>query len=319
MHQQQRNEEAISLAQNVLTRTPLASELYFQWGILALTFEGTDQEVERRFATERILEPHFVETPLRQATAWLRVDPTQAVPLYAEAMERAGKQDRRSNEHCARNTFATILQSTASLPNADDLLYPLTGNRPDLFLLWGQKVSPATFQLTLHKILARDPSLDRWSPKEQRKLLSLWWQKGDREEMRQLLHEHPTLEDAVWPILSSDLARSLQYEQAWRSAELRLHLDTSDLFQEERSSGQLRAAYTEQKTAIAAERLAKALFKERDFEGVLRFVQEAKSASVPSPNLSRLASVAAARLSRWSEAWMYLVAMARVNHPELGL
>ncbi len=319
LYQQNRTEEAISLAQNILARTPLASELYFQWGSLALTFEGTDRQVEQRFAIERILEPHFIGTPLRQAALWLRIDPTQSLRLYSEAMERADKQDQCSNEHYARRTFTAIMQSAASLPDSDNLLYPLTGNRPELLLLWSRKASPDLFYLILHKIFSHDPSLEQWSLQEKRKLLGLWWQKGNRTEIQQMLHEHPAMEEAAWPILVGDLVGNLQYEEAWRSAEMRLHLDTAELVQEEGGSARLRAAYNEHKTAIAAERLAKALLKEQDFEEVLRLAGAAKGDFTQSPNLSRIASVAAARLSRWSEAWKHLVAMAQVDHPELGL
>ncbi|MCX6966271.1 MAG: O-antigen ligase family protein [Verrucomicrobia bacterium] len=314
-----RTEEGVSLAEKILAHAPLASELYYQWGLFQLNFEGTDKEVERHFAAERMLEPHLIETPLRQADAWLRINPTLSLSLFAEAMERADKQDLRSQEHNAQRTFQIIMEKVGSLPEIGNELYPLTAGRPDLFLIWGRGASDGTFQLFLHTVLASDPLLDRWSQQQQRELLRLWWQKGDRTEMQQLLREHPNLAEIAWPILSRHMAHELQYEQAWRTAEARLQLDTPDFFQEAGNSGRLRTAYTEHKTAIAAERLAKSLVRETDLEGVLRLVQEAKADSIQSPNLSRLASVAAARLSRWPEAWAYLVEMARAKNPELGL
>jgi len=321
LYTQHRIEEAILLTQSILCHTPLSSELYFQWGILSLTFEGTDKDVERLFATERLLEPHFTATSLRQAAAWLPVNRDQSLLLFADAMERARQQDRCTHTHCIERTFESIIQSTATLPELDDQLYSLTNNRPDMLLIWSQSSSSSTFQFILHKILARDPFLDHWSPEEQYKLLRIWWQKADRIELQQLLREHPSLENAAWPILAGDLARNLQYEQAWRYAETRLQLENPELlvFQTEGTSWQLREAYEKHKTIIAAERLAKSLFKEEKFEEILKFTREIQNSSIQSPFLSRLASITAARLSRWPEAWTHLVAMAHAKYPELNL
>ena len=317
LHQHRHTEEAITLAQNILTRTPLSAGLYFQWGAMELTFEGTEKTVDNLFAIERALEPHFITTPLRQAVVWMNVDPERSLRLFADAMERAHQQDRCGGGHYASNTFDAILQNTAKTPELSDKLYPLTDNRPDLLLLWGNAASPSAFRLVLHKILARDPSLAQWEPGGQLKLLRLWSSKGDRTELQNLLHVRPSLQNAAWPILAGELARSQQYEQAWRIADAQLHLNTFDFYREEAPSGRLRAAYEENKTAIAAERLAKALFKEGDFEGVLQFTAKARTANALSPNLSRVASVAATRLARWPDAWAHLVDLVRAKNPEL--
>ena len=320
LQQQKSAEAALNLAENFLTRTPLDAELYFQSGILELTYVGTEKDVEHLFAIERALEPHLTSTPLRQAVAWLQIDPQQSLHLFADAMERAQNQDKRSDSHCAQQTLATIMRNTAKFPDIADQLYPLTNDRPDLLILWSKNASTGTFQLILQKILAGDPSLDHWNPDNQRELLRIWWQKGDRAQMQNLLHEHPSLENTAWPIFASDLAHQAQYEQAWRNADLKLHLDTLELMREQAPpSSQLRAVYYDHKTAIAAENLAKALFKERDFTGVLKLAEETRRASLQSPNLLRIASVAATRLARWSEAWAYLAAFGHAAYPELGL
>lgn len=318
LHQQRRDGEAIALAQEALLQTPLDAELYFLWGALELNYLDEDGIVDNLFTTQRILEPHFIATPMQQAEAWIQIKPERALPLYAEAMERARQQDRRTPGHYAHDTFEQILYKSAKFPQLNDKLLPLTGNVPELLLRWGNNASTVSFHLLLQQILTNDPVMARWTPEEQRKLFRLCYRKGERDQAQRLLRDNPALENAAWPILAGDLARNREHESAWRLAESKLHFTALDRSYETLNSTRLRTLFKENKNLSSAERVARALLKELDFAGALKFVTEAQASGLRSANLSRAASIAAASQSLWPEAWNHLVAMLRVSQPDLA-
>ncbi|MDD5351017.1 MAG: O-antigen ligase family protein [Chthoniobacteraceae bacterium] len=317
LYQQGRTEEAIGLAQKALSRTPLDTELYFQRGIMELIFVDTDQTVDSLFAINRLLEPHFIRTAVRQANAWLHVDPERSFSLFADAMDRAREQDRRSDSHAARDTFALILQSTAQVPDLADRAQSLIQNDPELLLLWVSQASPGSFYLALNQILENDPALSKWPAENQLKLLRVWYKKGSRLALKAYLRANPLLGNVAWPILAGDLAHEGKYAEAWQLATMNLAVDEPGSFTENQSADDLRTAYTIHQSAAVAERVARALFGQGDYDGVLQFAEEARADGMQSPGLLRVAAAAAGRMARWKPAWENLVAMLRAARPEL--
>lgn len=315
LYQKGETKEAIATARAALAQTPLASGLYFQRGTLELNFVGAEQTVDRLYATERILEPLLTNTPFQQAAVWFPVDPNRALPLFAEAMARARRQPFL--EKGVRETFSAILRIAEASPGTVDRLLPLAGNVPDLVLDWARVASGAALNQSLCAMSGKDPNFAGWSKTQRRELVHIWYSRGDRATLMSFLRDQPRWEEAGWPVIAGDLARQNRYEEAWRLAAGKCGMDRPpepplrDTFDVAR----LTTLFSEQRTQVAAERLVHALFEKEDYGEVIRRVEQARAASISSPQLCWLASVAASRLNRWPVAWSELQSAIQRTDP----
>jgi hypothetical protein len=303
-------EEAIDVAKDALAQTPLASDLYFQWGALELSFEDTDQQAEQLFATERVLEPCLTMTPLKQAEVWLQINPSRAQALFADAMSRAVKIEKHGNAHTVRVTYARIIQLVAQYQetNADlvQSLRPLAGNDRDLILLWMKLVPPDVLTKTIAEFRSQDPSLNSWSHPEKRALFRLWHHRGNRNELMEQIKLQPAWAQDAWPIMAADLALSGKYQDAWSLASGKIHLAPPSHSEGDSDIQQLRDIFAERRTPETAEMLTKALFFSHEWDGVMQM-----ASTYPTGPTLRMASLAAVKLNLWNDAWSYLVAAIR--------
>ena len=312
LYKQNQREEAIDVLKAALVRTPLAYGLYNLWGNLELTFAETDQTVDSLYADERILEPCFTNTAIQQATTWLPVDPTRSLQLFAEAMARAEKQ--KQWKHGVKSTYIRILQASTAVPGVADRLLPLAGDKPELLLVWMRFASPEALGQAISTLIARDPTLASWSDADRRLFLRLWHQRGDDEALMQNLEAQPAWYEAGWPLIAGRLARQQKYQEAWLVVAEKVHLTEPPSADGASHSNitdisRLRAWFAEQKTRAAALRLAMALFENGDFEEVVMTAKEADLRSCQSAKLSRLASLSAARINHWGDAWNYAISV----------
>jgi hypothetical protein len=164
-------------------------------------------------------------------------------------------------------------------------------------------------------LLKRDPTLSAWGDADRRKILRFWYRKGDKEALLALLQTGQTgWSDVGWPIVAGDMARRKEYEQAWRLAGGKIHVERP-IREETYDEPRLRTLFSEQNTPDAAERVASVLFGKGDWEGVLKFALQARTVSKGTATIARLASVSAARLGRWPEAWNRLAEAIRLEDP----
>ncbi len=116
-------ERALGGLQQAQAKVPLLRNLYHLQGFLALQFDDKNPLAQQAFAIERALDPTWVAAPMQQASAWLTIDPQQALTLWHEALQRARQLDRlRAGPPAAETqTRDAILQQVRGKPALEQL------------------------------------------------------------------------------------------------------------------------------------------------------------------------------------------------------
>ncbi len=96
----------------------LDCKLHRSEGSLALKFEDTYPLAERAYALELALAPALIDVPLRQAAAWIELDPQKTKDLWQEAIRRADRVDalKPGTTSARDNTLQQIRQQAKGKP-----------------------------------------------------------------------------------------------------------------------------------------------------------------------------------------------------------
>jgi len=87
-------EQALAILDHASRTVPLDRSIRRYQASFALYFDDKHDFVDRTFAVARVLDPSWVEGTMRQAEAWVTIDPARTIPLWEEALERARMMDR---------------------------------------------------------------------------------------------------------------------------------------------------------------------------------------------------------------------------------
>ena len=87
-------EEALAYLDEAVKIVPLDRQLSYLQGYIGLHFDDLNDKSMRAFSIERMLDPKWVESPMRQALAWSRKDINQTEILWRDALQRAEWMDR---------------------------------------------------------------------------------------------------------------------------------------------------------------------------------------------------------------------------------
>ena len=112
----------------------------------------------------------------------------------------------------------------------------------------------------------------------------------------------------AWPVLAADMALENNYQQAWSLAAANVQLIPPERNPSDPGLSRLRNLFSTRKSPETAEMLAKALFLKSDWDGVMEMASKNKTGPV-----LRMASLAAAKLNFWHEAWNYLVEAIQIE------
>ena len=86
-------EEALEIVRRARLVAPLDCRLLRLQSSLALQFDNKYPLAERAYDLELVLDPVWIDAPLRQAAAWRRIDPGKTRDLWSEAIRRADRVD----------------------------------------------------------------------------------------------------------------------------------------------------------------------------------------------------------------------------------
>lgn len=155
---------------------PLEWSFYFNRAVAEVQNPSDDYADARRdFALVRYLTPHWAEVCLQEGAVWMAAgEPDLAFNAWAEALRRAAP-DQVSDiygqmfEHLDSN--AALVDRWRELGRVcDRCLVP--------FL---EHASPLEVDLELRRVAADDPEFRAFTPAETKRLLKLWYLKGDKD------------------------------------------------------------------------------------------------------------------------------------------
>jgi O-antigen ligase/tetratricopeptide (TPR) repeat protein len=182
--------ETIALATSALRWAPIDWQLYLARAIGEVELKQTTNAVDD-FRRARFLEPIGYEVPLAEGNAWLPYGPILAVTAWREALRRAGP--------LRPEVYANML-SDASLrsPEVSQFLEAIGLSEHDLALPYLDRLSNASFNRALARLLKNDPNLQSFSETEKLALFALWSERGDPGEISRGIEEHPDWLRYAW-------------------------------------------------------------------------------------------------------------------------
>jgi hypothetical protein len=183
-------DESISLANAGLAWAPLDWRLHFLRARVVVDSKKSRAYALRDFQRARFLEPNGYEVPFEEGRFWMsHREPILAITAWREALRRAGS--RRVEIY--GEMFFNIVRPD---PNFIGELAALAANDPDLVIAGLDRIPRENFEIAREKFIESD--LNGFSLEQKTKLLTLWSERGDREEFVRATEKHPEWRSAAW-------------------------------------------------------------------------------------------------------------------------
>ncbi len=131
-----RLEAAISLLDEAVRLRPLDPELHYLRGALALFFTDKEDISRQEFAVHRLLEPRWVEVPLRQSLGWLAINRQETVMLWQDSMRRAEFMEEHHGEPLPVHAMERILQQAGQSDELMEAALDIARSRPEFVRQW---------------------------------------------------------------------------------------------------------------------------------------------------------------------------------------
>lgn len=181
---------AIALTTRGLEWAPLDWQLYFARALGEVATKQPDPALDD-FRRARFLEPTAYEVPFAEGTAWLPVRPVLAATAWREALRRAGAR---------RGEAYSDMLGSAALHSKEvrHILEEVGLNEPDLALAYLSRVSGELFDHGLSLLFKRDPDLSSLSEPQRLALFSEWSERGNLDQLAQVVNEHPAWLPFAW-------------------------------------------------------------------------------------------------------------------------
>lgn len=225
--QDNRWDDAVTLARTAISQSPATEALYFQLGCLLLNFENTADEVDRLFAIERKVEPNWPEVTRRQGEVWLYVTPEKTAPLWLDSMRRQQASDAHTKYYFARSLYRWFIWTAYDYPDVmKALLEPKLG--ADLTWVWMQTVPPEVAWFAFDTLASDKAFLDSLSADDRRQLIAFWIRTGPFDKLQEFaLHRTNDWGPAIWPVGIRQLIEDGHFDTAFQAVAGRFALDLS--------------------------------------------------------------------------------------------
>lgn len=170
-----RLEKALGLLDNALQTAPLDHHLHYLKGAISLYFDDKNDEIDRAFMLQRLLDPSWVAMPLMQAAAWSQWDPERTGFLWTEALIRAASLEKidPKTPYGRADTFANIMRVVLA---SEDLTKPAIGalnNDQAILESWASRASSGVLDSAMPDILTLELPED-----QSRVLFQIWHSRG---------------------------------------------------------------------------------------------------------------------------------------------
>jgi tetratricopeptide (TPR) repeat protein len=203
--------EAVTESSHALAIAPLEWIFYFRRGVgEAATFQSQSL-VRRDFAIACYLLPNWPELYLKEGEVWLGIgDPDEAVQIWEEGMRRFPEN--------ATALYSDMFGAVRSDPDLRERWRQLADDNKDRVLAFLAVADQTEFELELQQLLAADDQLRAFDVNRLKRLFALWFQKGDKLWLADILRQHPDWQKIAWPQLARAFAEYQDYRQAFETA-----------------------------------------------------------------------------------------------------
>lgn len=195
---------ALQACDRAVSAAPLNWAGYFDRASTRLAMGNPAAKAVADFAVARFLEPSLFSLPMDEARLLMERGAHQdAVGAWREALRRTQAEDQLHT-----GIYADILGQVRVHPELREEVRSLATTPAMLVQYLGQASDDSDLRATLQQLLDLNPSLDRLSGHERRRVLSVWYEKGDRAALMQMLESDPLLMPDGWQIQVRHLAEN---------------------------------------------------------------------------------------------------------------
>jgi tetratricopeptide (TPR) repeat protein len=187
---------------------PLQWNYYYQRAMVELPL-GMQQEALDDFNRTRYLEPHDALNCFYEANLWLTYRPAYAIPALREAMVRHRER--------AAEFYSGILGGVQYHPDLMPQMLDLATDAK-LKLIYLSTVTKEDFNRSLQALLDQDPRLDTLTSEERVNLFRLWYERGDRAKLFQMMDADAVWRKDGWSIIAADRASKGDFQGAFQLA-----------------------------------------------------------------------------------------------------
>lgn len=207
---------AITEARKRIREYPMAHELYYQLAMMLLFTEQKSDEARELFLRQQALSPIDPDLPYDQGKALAQREPMTTATFWAEALRRQLELDASPNSAVKRSgeLYHRMLASAEHNWELYDRLPAIAFNN-ELRMIWlGQRYCGVN---QLAAAAGDAPFMASLPPRDQGRVIGLWWQRGSRQEKQEVeafLASHPEYEGPAVITRAAMLAEAGRQEEA---------------------------------------------------------------------------------------------------------
>ena len=186
---------------------PLDWRFYAQRAVAELE-SNTTADAIRDFRIARFLQPHWTAACMFEADAWLAAGhPEYALEAWRDALDREPAGETK--------LFYQMLEATRSLPGLRGEVRSWARGRPSYEVCVLQSADAWEFKGEIDAVLFEDPDLQQFSENQRRDLFEIWAQRGNADELAELLRAHPSWQKYAWKFMASYAAARQDFRFAY--------------------------------------------------------------------------------------------------------
>ncbi len=199
-----RDADAIALIDKAIQLNPLNWAHYFLRAQIHLRLKHPTQEALLDFGRARALNPHFAGMCENEANIWLEYNPPLAIQAWKDLLARSVERDY----------YGYALNQMVHHPSLRPEIRRLADSpvRKLKYLEWAS--DKEDFMSMLNELLRQQQALNGLEPEQRLRLFRTWQSIGDREKLTAMLEARADWQQAGWPVLAEERARSGDFKGA---------------------------------------------------------------------------------------------------------
>ena len=185
---------------------PLDWLLYYKRGLAEVALGNLHQIAIRDFSVANYLNPLWPDLYLHEGEVWLGIgEGDLAFDVWKEGLQRTSH---------AAGFYSHMLDAAGANSLMRDHLRELADDNPENILLFLRAATPFEFQLEIDRLLSDQKFLHSFSPEELQTIFSLWYAKGNKLELAEILRLRPEWQQIAWKEFARVCADYQDYRQA---------------------------------------------------------------------------------------------------------